>query len=187
MRKLRLTLVIGLVLPSIASAGAILTIRDGANDMITITASGFNEFSVNGNALADGASVSVPESDGAVNFSGLFSTNGQQDSRVLYKVYFTEPGEQISDLLQYTLVYNAGIRGSVSGSFQSDGETGLPGQLPSETSDTVAIFNERDGEYTRSHIDFGVNASSDSDIPEPTSVVLVGLGLVALGMARRLK
>jgi hypothetical protein len=174
---LTLAITVGLLFPASGNAAGIIRILDLIDDKIVMTPMGFNTFTVNGNPVADGASFTVDETDEPVSFAGAFSSSTQNGSTD-YRVFFLEPtGEQqISDKLFYNVTYsNMGRRGDISGTFLSDAETALSGTI----GENDTIWNEANGEFIFTGIDVGINATSDLDVPEPPSLLLLVSGLSA--------
>ena len=172
--------------PQLASA-AYLGIDDTSPaDTITFNLNDFESgFYVNGNLVQQGlhnpASITLDESLGAISFSGSWIDLGLTQAKTL-NVLFVEPEDQnvVSDILQATYSTN-GSFGTITGSFVSDFENNL-GLVSDAQYAGYAVWVEN-----RSGYDFSapfLSAIAVSDVPEPSTLALIGMGFAGLGFGR---
>jgi hypothetical protein len=190
-RAFSATVALVLALCGVRQASAAAFRIDDTTDSIVISVCDFEGgMSINGVPMGScgvgyGGTVSVPESAGLVTFGGSWIDLGSA-TLGSHTVYFTEgPGSNVvSDILQYTYSRSSSPGLAVlSGSFISDFEDNL-GLVPAG----AETWDENLGAYRFSNAYLSASATSDpAPVPEPTTLLLVGSGLVALARRPRNK
>lgn len=189
-----IALAVGLVglVQNHAHAASISIDDSDSNGTITVSACDFeNGAFVNGTLLGlcgsgYGGSVTLAESAGPITFSGGWLDLGQAGvgSRTLYLVKAGAP-TLISDMFTYSWVPSGPNSANILAEFVS-ATNGDLGPLPSGV-DPGDVFVEN-GQPVKFDLAF-LNGQllSGNVVPEPDSIVLVGLGLAGVAFSRRRK
>lgn len=173
---------------------AVLTIDDtSSNDLFTVSASGFTSLCLNTTGtvctpFVQGTTLSFSEfapapATGHFSFigTGFFGIPASTNTLSFDQVAF-DPGGTVSDVLTLTISTNSDMFSTISGTFCSDlnngtGSTGFPCDVPT----SAVTFSEG----PNSIIQGTLTLSWSSDVPEPATLALLGIGLVLLALARR--
>jgi hypothetical protein len=174
----------GLLAPGAARA-AFMSINDVTSPLATLTFS-LNDFEggffINGNLVQQGlghpAIVNVPESP-MVTFTGNWIDLGQTPTgtHTIFWVYPTQPGT-VSDELTFSTNSSGGF-GHMSGTWLTNVNIPLPGGATGIPENGATV------DFSQPFFTAQAIAGDPPAIPEPSTLALLGLGVVGLAAWRR--